>query len=80
MTFVRKWANYDVAHSRLLMQISELDSLIDQEQAASTPNPTKIAVLENEQNDLIDQSDMLCSDNIELTSRIATTSPSTTGI
>lgn len=61
-----KWAAYDVARSRLLMQIGEVNHLIDQEQDAA-----KIVALENVLDALIDQSDMLSADDIELTSRIA---------
>jgi len=61
-----KWVAYDVARSRLLMQIGELNHLIDQEQSAA-----KIAQLESELDALIDQSDMLSADDIELTSKIA---------
>lgn len=68
-----KWVNYDVARSRLLIQIGELDHLIDQEQSASEPNAAKIADLENELDALIEQSDMLSADDIELTRKIAST-------
>ncbi len=61
-----KWAAYDVARSRLLMQIGEVNHLIDQEQDAA-----KIVALENVLDALVDQSDMLSADDIELTSRIA---------
>lgn len=71
MTIASKWANYDVARSRLLVQIGELDHLIDQEQSAATPDAAKIDVLETEQSALIDQSDMLSADDLDLTSRIA---------
>lgn len=77
MTSANKWADYDVARSRLLIQIGELNSLIDQEQSAAAPDTAKIVALENEQSALIDQSDMLSADDIELTSRIA--SPDWTG-
>jgi hypothetical protein len=61
-----KWAAYDVARSRLLMQIGEVNNLIDQEQDAA-----KIVALENELDTLVDQSDMLSADDIELTNKIA---------
>lgn len=66
-----KWAAYDVARSRLLMQIGDVNHLIDQEQSAAEPDADKIAALENELDALVDQSDMLSPDDIELTSRIA---------
>jgi hypothetical protein len=66
-----KWVAFDVARSRLLMQIGELDRLIDQEQSAAEPDAAKIVALENELDALIDQSDMLSADDIELTSKIA---------
>ncbi|MEE3509666.1 hypothetical protein QN399_26100 [Pseudomonas sp. 10C3] len=77
MTTASKWANYDVARSRLLMQIGELNHLIDQEQSAAVPNAAKIAALENQQSALIYQSDILSADDLVLTSRIA--SPDWTG-
>ena len=66
-----KWINYDVARSRLLMQIGDLSNLIDQEQSAAEPDSAKIVALENELDALIDQSDMLSADDIELTRKIA---------
>ena len=66
-----KWINYDVARSRLLMQIGDLNNLIDQEQSAAEPDAAKIVALENELDALINQSDMLSADDIELTSKIA---------
>ncbi|WP_323169885.1 hypothetical protein [Pseudomonas bubulae] len=66
-----KFANYDVVRSRLLMQIGELDRLIDEEQSATTPNVVKIAALENEQDALIDKSDLLSAEDSELTNNIA---------
>lgn len=66
MTTASKWANYDVARSRLLVQIGELDHLIDQEQSAAAPDAAKIDALENEQSALIDQSDMLSADDLDL--------------
>lgn len=66
-----KWAAYDVARSRLLMQIGEVNHLIDQEQSAADPDAAKIGALESELDALIDQSDMLSADDIELTSKIA---------
>ena len=57
MTSPSKWANYDVARGRLLMQIGELDRLIDLEQSAVAPDLAKIAALENAQSALLDQSD-----------------------
>lgn len=77
MTSSSKWVNYDVARGRLLMQISELDSLIDQEQSASVPDVAKILALETAQGALIDQSDLLSADDLELTRRIAASSLST---
>jgi len=74
MTSTSKWVNYDVARGRLLMQIGELDHLIDQEQSATAPNAAKVAALENAQDALIDQSDLLSADDLELTHRIATSS------
>ena len=59
-----KWAAYDVARNRLLIQIGEYDYLIDQEQAAAVPNLVKIATLENEQNALIDQSNLLSPEQV----------------
>ena len=38
MTDSLKWLHYDVARSRLLMRIGEVNHLIDQEQAASEPD------------------------------------------
>lgn len=69
MTTIRKWANYDVTRNRLLMQISKLDLSIDQEQSATAPDAEKIDALENEQSALIDQSDMLSPDHLDLTSK-----------
>lgn len=77
MTSSSKWVNYDVARGRLLMQISELDRLIDQEQSASVPDVAKILALETAQGALIDQSDLLSADDLELTRRIAASSLST---
>lgn len=74
MTSTSKWVNYDVARARLLMQIGELDRLIDQEQSATAPNAAKMAALENAQDALIDQSDLLSADDLELTRSIATSS------
>lgn len=71
MTTARKWTNYDIARSRLLREISKLDDLIDYEQSASTPNVAKIDIMEREQSTLIDQSDMLSANDLDLTSRIA---------
>lgn len=71
MSDVAKWANYDVARSRLLRRIGELDHLIDQEQSAAVPDAAKIVALENALDALIDQSDILSADDIELTSRIS---------
>ena len=71
MTDSLKWLHYDVARSRLLMRIGELDRRIDQEQSAAAPDSGKIVALENEQSALMDQSDILSADDIELTSKIA---------
>ncbi|WP_443699275.1 hypothetical protein [Pseudomonas sp.] len=71
MTDSLKWLHYDVARSRLLMRIGEVNHLIDQEQAASEPDAAKIVALENELDALVDQSDMLSADDIELTNKIA---------
>ena len=60
-----------MARSRLLIRIGELDHLLDQEQSAAAPDATKIVALENELDALIDLSDMLSADDIELTSRIS---------
>ena len=80
MTSPSKWANYDVARSRLLMQIGELDRLIDLEQSAVAPDLAKIAALENAQSALLDQSDLLSADDLELTRRIAASSLSALGL
>lgn len=80
MTSTSKWVNYDVARGRLLMQIGELDRLIDQEQSATEPNAAKVAALENAQDALIDQSDLLSADDLELTRRIAASSLSVPGL
>jgi hypothetical protein len=77
MTSTSKWVNYDVARNRLLVQIGELDHLIDQEQSTTAPDAAKIEALENEQRALIEQSDMLSADDLDLTSKIA--SPDWTG-
>jgi len=79
MTSSSKWANYDVARGRLLMQIGELDRLIDLEQSAVAPDLAKIAALEDAQSALLDQSDLLSADDLELTRRIATSSLSALG-
>lgn len=71
MTSTSKLANYDVARNRLLLQIGELDQLIDQEQTATTPDAAKIDAMEKEQSRLIDQSDMLSADDLDLTRKIA---------
>lgn len=71
MSDVAKWANYDVARSRLLRRIGELDHLIDQEQSATAPDAAKIVALEKALDALIDQSDILSADDIELTSRVS---------
>ncbi len=80
MTSPSKWANYDVARGRLLMQIGELDRLIDLEQSAVAPDLAKIAALENAQSALLDQSDLLSADDLELTRRIAASSLSALGL
>lgn len=80
MTSTSKWVNYDVARGRLLMQIGELDRLIDQEQSATAPDAAKIAALENAQDALIDQSDLLSADDLELTRCIAASSLSVPGL
>lgn len=71
MATVSKWALYDVARNRLLMQIGELDRVIYQEQSKASPDDARILWLNNEQDALIAQSDMLGVDDLELTSRIA---------
>lgn len=73
-----KWANYDVARSRLLIQICEVNRLIDQEQSAAEPDATKVVALEKELDALTDQSDMLSADDVELTRKIA--SPDWNGV
>lgn len=80
MTSPSKWANYDVARGRLLMQIGELDRLIDLEQSAVAPDLAKIAALENAQSALLDQSDLISADDLELTRRIAASSLSALGL
>ena len=80
MTSPSKWANYDVARGRLLMQIGELDRLIDLEQSAVAPDLAKIAALENAQSALLDQSDLLSADDLELTRRFAASSLSALGL
>lgn len=71
MATVSKWVLYDVARSRLLMQIGELDQLIHQEQSKAFPDETRILRLNNQQDALVFQSDMLGVDDLELTSKIA---------
>lgn len=71
MTSTSQWVHYDVARNRLLVQIGELDHLIDQEQSTTAPDAAKIEALENEQSALIEQSDMLSADDLDLTSKIA---------
>jgi hypothetical protein len=80
MTSSSKWINYDVARGRLLMQIGELDRLIDLEQSAAAPDLAKITALEDAQSALLDQSDLLSADDLELTRRIATSSLSALGL
>ncbi|MCK1788160.1 hypothetical protein L9Z73_28725 [Pseudomonas sp. TNT11] len=66
-----KWAAYDVARSRLLIQICDVNNALHLEEAKATPDTAKIVALENELDALNDQSDMLSADDIELTSKIA---------
>lgn len=65
MPETNKWVAYDVARSRLLIEIGDVDHLIDQEEAAAIPDKAKIAALEAKQSALIDQSDLLSADDIE---------------
>jgi len=71
MATVSKWALYDIARNRLLVQIGELDRLIYQEQSKASPDDARILWLNNEQDALVVQSDMLGVDDLELTSKIA---------
>lgn len=71
MPETNKWVAYDVARSRLLIEIGEVNHLIDQEEAAAIPDTAKIAALEAKQSDLIDQSDLLSADDIESNLKIA---------
>lgn len=71
MSDTAKWVAFDVARSRLLIQIGEVNHLIDQEESAAVRDTAKIAALEAEQSALIDQSDLLSADDIELNLKIA---------
>jgi hypothetical protein len=66
-----KWVVYDVARHSLLMRINDVSNALHLEEAKTTPDTAKIVALENELDALIDQSDMLSADDIELTSKIA---------